>query len=444
MSNEPDTEIALACAAGSIVLPAAGVRSRFSSVSTAESEIAAEVAAGDRRTELYPPAATPPGRMKKSLAERVFPLMFFLLCGVLGYTIASMFHDVINVHPLTLLLGFVVALWPNVILHEAGHALCGLARGMRAMAFGIGPFRFERGSDGWHARRAEGVRGISGFASLIPGQERKINRSDQAWFLFGGPLANLVTAGIGLAILAVGDTAWSVGDALLLGASASALLLALVNLMPFRSHGWRSDGRNLIDLAFGRPDALLQMQIVQIMGISAVGVRPRDWPDGLVPSPSPLPSRIDPLLAISADLLRLSRAVDQGDAALAESCALSVVSRFADVPALVQAHAATGIASYVAVLRQDPDLLDAWLSLSRGGLTDLSAFHDWLRAEHAVLTDRVGEARTAIARAEANVGRIYDEASVILLREHLDALKARLATPDVAMTAREPTGSANG
>lgn len=40
---------------------------------------------------------------------------------------------------------------------------------MRAIAFGVGPLRMERRGDGrWHWRKGGGVRGIGGFAALVP------------------------------------------------------------------------------------------------------------------------------------------------------------------------------------------------------------------------------------------------------------------------------------
>lgn len=39
-----------------------------------------------------------------------------------------------------------VSLWPHILLHEAGHALAGMAGGMRPIAFGLGRWRWERGA----------------------------------------------------------------------------------------------------------------------------------------------------------------------------------------------------------------------------------------------------------------------------------------------------------
>lgn len=55
------------------------------------------------------------------------------------------------------------------MLHEAGHAVAGVTRGIQAIAFGVGPRRVERGPTGrwrWRWRWRYGG-GIGGFAALV-------------------------------------------------------------------------------------------------------------------------------------------------------------------------------------------------------------------------------------------------------------------------------------
>src|SRR5690606_431419 len=204
------------------------------------------------------------------------------------------------------------------VLHEAGHALCGIARGMRPIAFGIGPLRWDRGASGWRFRRATGVAGISGFAALYPVGDHGLSRADQALFLLGGPLANLFTAALAFSLLPLADGS-AVLSGILLGGGSSALLLGLVNLVPFHSQGWRSDGRGLLDLLRRSPDATLQQRLNQLMALNMAGVRPRDWPETLLPEPVATPT--SPILTVNGEILRLSWAMDRGDGDDALACA---------------------------------------------------------------------------------------------------------------------------
>ena len=145
-------------------------------------------------------------------------------------------------------------LWPQVLLHEGGHALAGLARGMQPLAFGVGPWRWERGGDRWRLRRGGHVRGVSGFAILLPRGERGQSRFDQFAYLIGGPAANLTTLAAVLVLLPLTTDA-PVAASFLAGTGAGAATLGLINLLPFETHGWRSDGRNILDLFRRSPDA---------------------------------------------------------------------------------------------------------------------------------------------------------------------------------------------
>lgn len=321
-----------------------------------------------------------------------------------------------------LVIASLLAAWPNIVLHEAGHALAGLARGMRAIAFGVGPLRFERGRDGWHRRYGGGIRGIGGFAAMYPEGDRGLGRGDQILLLAGGPLANLLTAALCLAAVALlALPAWASG--LLGGAAASALVLGVANLVPFHSRGWRSDGQGILDLLRDSPGAALQQQVNQLAALTMAGVRPRDWP--LAIDPRPGADNASPMLAATADALRLSRSVDLGDAAAAARDAASLAGRYRDVPEAMQPAIAVSVAGHAAVVVRDPGLLAAWRPLCEGrSMLDLEAYRHWLDAELAALRGEPGPARAAIAQARQALPRVHDAVSRLLLGEFLDRLEA--------------------
>ncbi|WP_165967447.1 M50 family metallopeptidase [Luteimonas aestuarii] len=317
-------------------------------------------------------------------------------------------------------------LWPHIVLHEAGHAVAGLARGMRPIAFGVGPLRWDRGESGWRFRRGNGIAGISGFAALLPVGERGLSRGDQALFLSGGPLANLLTAAVAFALAWVAaDSRWLAS--VLFGTAAGALLLGLVNLLPFHSQGWRSDGRGLLDLLRGSPDAALQQRLNQVMALTMAGVRPRDWPDTLLPEPPPIASSPTPMLAANVHLLRLSWAMDRGDDATAAGSARQLTAAYHDLPVAFRPHLATALAGHAARNLRDAEVLAAWRPLCEGGITDLSFIRAWLDAELAVLTG-AADAGAAIAAARALLPLAPDPVTMRLLGEYLDALSGRLPT----------------
>jgi len=323
---------------------------------------------------------------------------------------------------LALLGGCAVSLWPHIVLHEAGHAVAGLSRGMRAIAFGVGPFRFERGSDDrWRWRHGGGVRGIGGFAALLPRGERGLSRLDQTVFLLGGPLANLATAALCCTlVLWLPMSPWLA--AAVLGIALAAGLMGLGNLLPMHMDGWRSDGRGLLDLARRTSDAALQLQINQLMALSLANVRPRDWPVASIPT-------VDTGIASSglqqsARMLRLSHAVDRRDGVAARSEAEALAAAFAEAPSASRPSIAVMLASHAALLVGDRALVAAWRAHCEGGLMDLSPYRAWLDAEIARLDGDAAALRTHLDQARALSARIPDAASRTVFDERLGELGA--------------------
>lgn len=378
--------------------------------------------AHDRAAFLPPPGpgqTTVPGRGKRLKFLLTLPL-FALAGGVVGAVVARTGMRFGELFPASVslplaLLSTVLAFWPHIVLHEAGHALAGLSRGMRPYAFGIGRLRWERGLSGWRFRRGERVGGISGFAALLPDGDRGLSRPDQALYLLGGPLANLLVAVPALALLPqAGDS--RVAASCLLGIAASGLLLGLVNLVPFHSQGWRSDGRGLLDLLRRSPDAALQQQVQQLLSLNMAGVRPRDWPEALVPPAETASS--SPMLAANGALMRLSWAMDRGDDAAAAEVALRATGAFHAMPDAFRPHLAVALAGHAARNLRDHEVLAAWRPLCEGGLIDLSLVRAWLDAELAALSGN--DPGTAVATARTLLDRAPDPVTALLLHEYLD------------------------
>ncbi|WP_159681123.1 site-2 protease family protein [Luteimonas sp. 9C] len=373
---------------------------------------------------LMPPApavapAPPPGWRRALPAVRGF-----LGGGVIGAVAAWLGLPLLQSLPpsagFAVLAGFFLSLWPHIVVHEAGHAVAGLSRGMQAIAFGVGPVRCERGGDDrWRWRNGGSIRGIGGFAALLPRGTRGLGRVDQMVFLIGGPLANLLTAALLAGLVAwLPMPGWLTGT--LIGAALGAATLGLGNLVPLHLQGWRSDGRGLLDLLRRTPDAALQLQINQLIALSLAGVRPRDWPSTALPPD-------DGAVAItglrqSARMLRLARAVDARDADGARPDAQALTATFATAPPVFQSAMAVALASHAALLVGDRALVAAWRLRCEGGLMDLSPYRAWLDAEIARLDGDDAAVGVHVGQARALAPRIPDAASRLVFEERLDAL----------------------
>ncbi len=324
------------------------------------------------------------------------------------------------------LAGLLLGLWPNVVLHEAGHLLAGMAAGMRPLALGIGPFRYERTLAGWRAYRGGRLQGASGFASLLPDGDAGAGRGAQVLMLAGGPLANLLVAAACFIAARTFDVTAGAA-AFMWGVGGIALVLGVANLVPFTlAAGWRSDGRNLLDLLRRAPDADLHLALQRIIGLSLAGQRPRDWSATALPAATPdLPPTT---LATSGHLLCLSRAMDCDDAEAAHAHARWLARHWTTVPTGQRAGIATQMAAFAAVIARDVGLAMAWRPLCEGGLLDLSPYRAWLDAELAFLRSDP-DLPELIRKARALLSRVHDAGSARVLEDHLDRLQRASMPP---------------
>ena len=177
-----------------------------------------------------PPA---PGMSRRALRSGLEILVYFIGGAAVGGGAAYFGLNLLPGVGLLAIGVFFLAMWPNLILHEAGHGLAAMARGMQLVAFGIGPLRLERGSQGrWRLRNGGGVRGMGGFAAAFPRAGREPTRFDEAVVLAGGPLANLVTEAAAAAVQAARATLDRVPDpvgVLLVGEYLDALQARLAD-----------------------------------------------------------------------------------------------------------------------------------------------------------------------------------------------------------------------
>lgn len=312
--------------------------------------------------------------------------------------------------------------WLQVLLHEAGHALAGLAAGLRLLALGVGPLRAERSAAGWRLHWAGSIRGIGGFALLLP-RDGTHGRWQATTYLLGGPLANLLAAGLAWAAIRAGLADTMPWLALAWVTVATGLVLGLMNLLPFLAGGWSSDGRQLLKLWQGSEEARLSATLARIGGLAMLGVRPRDWPQTLS-----LDFRLDDAPQGVGDALarcQLVHAIDTRafDDPAAAAAAARLAGGFWQSPDGMRQINALLLARWVLDTSGDAARADAWCALSEGGLLDQGASRAALRARIALLRGEPDEARKQLALAEQLAPRVPDLAGQAMLAESLAELR---------------------
>src|SRR5690606_18981027 len=127
--------------------------------------------------------------------------------------------------------------------------------------------------------------------------------------------------------------------------ACTGVAFGAINLLPFRSRGWRSDGLTLLQLWRRPREAQAALQTQALVARSLAGVRPRDWEAGLLPRSEP---GFDPMLVRTIDLLRLVHALDAGHDAEASEVAAAIAADHPAAPDGVRQNQALMLASFAA------------------------------------------------------------------------------------------------
>ena len=168
-------------------------------------------------------------------------------------------------------------------VHELGHAVVGMACGMKLRAFFIGPLQWKIRDAKWEFEfKPKGFILADGITALVPG-----NGELQPWqflcMMAAGSLSNVLTGGFALLVVAAGIGHLPlpvVGSIALFGAWSFGL--AAANLLPFRTPQGYSDGAIVLQLVAGGAFADFHLSVARIGSSLVSPLRPRDYDIGSI------------------------------------------------------------------------------------------------------------------------------------------------------------------
>ncbi len=286
-----------------------------------------------------------------------------------------------------------LATWIALAIHEAGHALGGVAQGFRFLFLAVGPLWVERREGRLAVRLNTTSATWGGVAACVPVDGADLPRRF-AVMVAGGPLASL-----GLALLA--GLAWAATPAGAAHFTAGVTALAsagffLATAQPFGAGGgFASDGGRLLRILRGGAEGAREAALLGLTAAAMGGARPRDWPapllaDGLVPADGSM-------MEVAALVYAAQAAADGGD--LDEAAArLDRADLLTAGKGRLLRSIMAGEAAWLAATRGEAARGRALLAEADGPFTER---HQLLRAEAAV---RLAEGDGAGARAAAEAG----------------------------------------
>jgi len=176
---------------------------------------------------------------------------------------------------LILIISLCLAYILQIVIHEAGHLVCGLLSGYRFVSFRVGSFMIARCSGKMEFRRYSLV-GTGGQCLLVP-PDMEAGWIPYKLYNLGGVLFNFLTAGLFFIIwhYIARNTPMA---ALCLFNALFGVAGGLMNGLPLRLGGVDNDGRNMVSLG-KHPESLRAFWLqLKVNAVQMEGTRLKDMP----------------------------------------------------------------------------------------------------------------------------------------------------------------------
>ena len=209
--------------------------------------------------------------------------------------------------PLLSLAFFLIAIFLQVSLHEAGHLMCGLASGYRFVSFRIFSFTWIRQGGKVRTKRF-GVSGTGGQCLLVP-PEKPDEEIPVTLYNIGGVAMNFLTALAALLPLLSVDNMPFSGKMFFIQFMGIGVFLGLLNGIPMKMGGIGNDAYSLRLLKRNPETKRALILQLRINALIQEGMRPKDMPEDWFH----LEGKIDysDMLQATIALMEISRKQDQ-------------------------------------------------------------------------------------------------------------------------------------
>lgn len=213
-----------------------------------------------------------------------FGAVMFCIVMFTGASAGEFFDKIANVQLVTLLLSCLlslvclcVAVFLQIIVHEGGHLIFGLASGYRFVSFRVGSLTLIRDNQRFRFKLFS-IYGTGGQCLLAP-PDVPYERLPYFWYNAGGVLMNLTVSALALILWIKFPDAPIAINLFLLFFFLSGIFLALMNGIPMKMAGVTNDGHNIMTM---RKDLVSRKYLAIQLAVNAElqkGVRVKDMPE---------------------------------------------------------------------------------------------------------------------------------------------------------------------
>lgn len=359
--------------------------------------------------------------------------------GVRLFAIWARSHGLPRGFPPFYALQVVLVIFLVLAVHEAGHALAGLALRMKLIGFVVGPFQWFKTYGRWKFTfRAAGMLAFVGQTMVAPTTMENF-RNRKVLQVGGGPVASLL-AGVAAAAIIVTSRGrpWAFEWSVLAIFFTITTLAGILNLIPFGNKSMYSDGAKLYQLLSGGLWTDYHRALGIVSSISVTPIRPRDYDIATIEQAAGRIAQGNDELFMH--LCSYSYYFDSGR--LAEAAA-SIEKAEASCRAWSLEPQAEGCSIFVfahALVRHDAEAARRWWDRMESRKS--FQFAENFRTAHSALLlseNRVEKAAEALAKAETWARQLpstgsgeFERNAISLLRHEIDesaALQPALTVP---------------
>lgn len=226
------------------------------------------------------------------------------------------------------LLFFMLAVFLQIILHEGGHLIFGLATGYQFVSFRILSLTFIRENGRFRIKRFS-IAGTGGQCLLSP-PDLPVEQLPYFWYNAGGVLVNILTAILALVLWLFFDS--FIANIFLFFFFFSGVFLGILNGVPMKIGGITNDGYNIQLI---RKDLNSRLRLAHCLAINAEvqkGKRSAEMPAGWFPDNEVMD--YSDILQIAERINYASRRMDQHDFETAYTCFEGLMLHSGEMPEL--------------------------------------------------------------------------------------------------------------
>ncbi len=222
-------------------------------------------------------------------------------------------------------------------VHEAGHALAGIAMKFDFRIFVVGPFLWDKERTGWRFKWNKNVNTFGGLVICIPSPVENLSKRFAA-YAAGGPFASLLLAAVlysahlALEVFDVSAGWFTVVLNLLFIGSVFSGIVFLLTIIPFHSGGFSSDGARIWRLWRGGDAGRFEMLLLNIISDSMAGTRPSQYNMQNLQEAQTLADKLDAPMGIYLQHYFYYQALDTGDLARVEEHLNKYLSQLDAIP----------------------------------------------------------------------------------------------------------------